>query len=374
MGFPEGNSIESITGLRRGHYSGRTVLVRGKGPSGAASIDGALVLAVNPTPDSPQDYHIAIATDSEWWNEPRNMIAVDGRETIVPMHSGRNVMPPDSEWLHKASLPEVYIGGAKYSQVQITDESGHIRSAMGGAFLAVMAGLYLTDGNVVVAGCDLSTQHYIDRHSEKWTHCCREWKKTGRVFAHKKNAGIVKTMLPIYLGEPSDVFIVVGSGPSAGAWQEFRELQPRIIACNGAIVDVPNPDIYLASDKDAVTRYGNAAKNAEKNGTMVLLNGSVQAGLPPINSRIRTITIHALRHALVCNPARVILCGLDGWDESEYRYVRLNGQKSNREGSNENQAWHIYMLKKQHPRTSIEFARPCVVEQIVKTYEVSEND
>jgi hypothetical protein len=368
--FPEGNCIRSIHNLPRDYFNGRMVLVKGKGPSHKVDADGAVVLMANPNPEH-QDYDIAVATDSLWWETKENLKAVGDRKILVPAKSGNSPIPRQSN-IFQVVLPEVMINGLAYSQVQTTNHFGHTIPAQGGAFLAVMAGLYLTSGKVMIVGVDLSSDYYMTQQEEKWRMCCMQWSMNGRTFIHTQNTGLLKDLLPVHYSIPpdSDTWVVIGAGPSKSDWPAIAmEHHASIAACNASIKAVSNPTIYMASDPDAIKRYGKLAESSSKYGTMVFIGeDAIRDDLPLWESKIRNIAVHAVRMALKRGAKTVWLCGCDGWSERELEYERLDGRKAKRHGSNENQAWALMTLSLLYPDAEIKFSRDCIVSRLVEQY------
>lgn len=308
-----------VYGVKHGQYGDRTVYVIGNGPSACEPEGDAVKIGVNWRGEFAVDH--TIAADPQYWEHPdarpRGLLHNVLRSEIVPEGVGYTV-PASS----KPSDPYTML---------LQNQSVHCGPACGLAL-----GLYASKGPVVLLGCDaLDEQYARQRNKLKLVS-----EHTRRVYVDDRMDGEAAQHFPVWAssyGDPS-VALIVASGPSASrekVREALRKHRPgQIWAVNAALDLIGNPTDYLANDPDAIEANRRSYAFAEKSGTRLHVGNQIPKDAE-ISYHGRCAGTFAMRKAVEAGARKLVVLGVDGWDESQYSYTRANGEKGSRQGANE---------------------------------------
>jgi len=233
-----------------------------------------------------------------------------------------------------------------------------IRRTNFSSIAACLVGRYLTNGPVIITGCDLfgadrGGNSYDFRQADHWQHCCRVMERT---YAHELQGGPIREMLPIWLNERPEAqttWLALGGGPSAR--QHLKNVllyEPRVITSNAGLKLIGNPDAYLCTDPNALITYRQGYEHASKHGVEVIHRGhGIDYSPHDLVYHGRSSGVLSVRAAIARGATQVHIVGYDGWSPSEMSYT-VHGSTYSRKGMNEAIAAALDNVMWDHPEVS----------------------
>jgi hypothetical protein len=319
----------------------------GAGPSACSAADIGLRVACNAREGLPFACQYVLALDDIYWSKKDwRSHASRGAFALWPLnHSG-----PDNHGEGAPFAMPIHPIKADYGNEHLAVKLGDavVRCQYSG-IAATLAALYLTTGPVVLAGFDL---HGNDDMGVRYSIQLPAWKAAiqafpNRVYAHPAMTGPIAAMLPKWHGVTSgrviqkaedaspDSYLIVGGGQGARQWLDAAlALKPQfIVATNGALQLVANPDWYLATDKRAVEQWREVAEAAMvTHGTIIFslagwpvavpIKYDMKPSVDYVRGQIahgRSIGCIATQLAINHGAKKVVLVGFDGYGRDDER-------------------------------------------------------
>lgn len=181
--------VSNVEGFEEGCLGDRRVVVQGKGETGTLSLFRSYTIAVNPERDSPAD--AALALDDVYWHRSR-----PGWTYKVPCFYPSHFNGPGSGGL-SFKLPMAAMKGRGDDRLEVRTREG-IRNCKFSGIAAMLVGMYLTRGPVILTGFELSGGDAAGKSYEKMQRPAWECvaKLVDRVYLHPEMSGPLCRMFP----------------------------------------------------------------------------------------------------------------------------------------------------------------------------------